>query len=185
MALDSRDYMKYMFPHFQCFRSMNMNNIWPAVYQDQDLELVRDLIRNNLFITISSITFNFARVSEISWKLKSFTVCASVGHQSFVCFKTERITVDLFPLGSRPASRTDKRPLSSYRTPPEAFVASPTFIPSLATRSAKPVNVVSPVGGGVWPPPVQFPQRQATTPDPGKLRVYLSLCTEGGQRMPR
>ncbi|XP_074637432.1 uncharacterized protein LOC141895506 [Acropora palmata] len=74
--------------------------------------------------------------------------------------------------GSRPASRTDKRPLSSYRTPPEAFVASPTFIPSLATRSAKPVNVVSPVGGGVWPPPVQFPQRQATTPDPGVSLVY-------------
>lgn len=74
--------------------------------------------------------------------------------------------------GSRPASRTDKRPLSSYRTPPEAFVSSPTFIPSLATRSAKPVNVVSPVGGGVWPPPVQFPQRQATTPDPGVSLVY-------------
>lgn len=112
-------------------------------------------------------------------------MCASVGHQPFVCFKTERIAGALFPLGSRPASRTDKGPLSLYKTPPEAFVASPTFIPSLASRSTKPVNAVSPVGGGVWPPPVQFPQRQATTPDPGKLRIYLSLCTEEGQGMPR
>lgn len=67
--------------------------------------------------------------------------------------------------GSRSASRTDKRPLSSYRTVPDTYAASPLFVPS--TRPSKPVNVVQPVaGGGFWPPPVVFPQRQATTPDP-------------------
>ena len=75
----------------------------------------------------------------------------------------------LFFIGSRSASRTDKRPLSSYRTVPESFAASPLFVPSVAARQTKPVNVVSPLGGGVWPPPVMFPMRQATTPDPGKL----------------
>lgn len=75
----------------------------------------------------------------------------------------------LFSTGSRSASRTDKRPLSSYRTVPESFAASPLFVPSVTARQTKPVNVVSPLGGGVWPPPVMFPTRQATTPDPGKL----------------
>ncbi|CAH3180891.1 unnamed protein product [Porites lobata] len=74
--------------------------------------------------------------------------------------------------GSRSASRTDKRPLSSYRTVPESFAASPLFVPSVAARQTKPVNVVSPLGGGVWPPPVMFPMRQATTPDPGVSSSY-------------
>jgi len=70
--------------------------------------------------------------------------------------------------GSRSPSRTDKRPLSSYRTVPDTYAASPLFVPSGAARLAKPVNVVQPIGGGggFWPPPVVFPQRQATTPDP-------------------
>ncbi|XP_068750634.1 uncharacterized protein [Montipora capricornis] len=74
--------------------------------------------------------------------------------------------------GSRPSSRTDKRPLSSYKTAPEAYAASPAFIPSLGTRPTKPINVVNPVGGGIWPPTVLFPQRQATTPDPGVSLAY-------------
>ena len=50
------------------------------------------------------------------------------------------------------------------------------FVPSGAARLAKPVNVVQPIGGGggFWPPPVVFPQRQATTPDPGKSGTYLN-----------
>ena len=79
---------------------------------------------------------------------------------------------DSFLSGSRSASRTDKRPLSSYRTVPDTYAASPLFVPSVSARPAKPVNVVQPIGGsGVWPPPVMFPQRQATTPDPGKSRI--------------
>ena len=76
--------------------------------------------------------------------------------------------------GSRSASRTDKRPLSSYRTVPDTYAASPLFVPS--TRPSKPVNVVQPVaGGGFWPPPVVFPQRQATTPDPGELNMVSAI----------
>ena len=77
--------------------------------------------------------------------------------------------------GSRSPSRTDKRPLSSYRTVPDTYAASPLFVPSGAARLAKPVNVVQPIGGGggFWPPPVVFPQRQATTPDPGKSEICL------------
>lgn len=45
----------------------------------------------------------------------------------------------------------------------------------MASRVPKPVNVVQPIGGGggFWPPPVVFPQRQATTPDPGKSEACL------------
>ena len=78
--------------------------------------------------------------------------------------------------GSRPGSRTDKRPLSSYKTVPESYAASPLFIPSVAGRSSKPVSVVNPLGGGVWPPPVLFPHRQATTPDPGKSGICLVVA---------
>ena len=69
--------------------------------------------------------------------------------------------------------------MSSYRTVPDTYAASPLFVPSVAARPTKPVNVVQPIGGGgggsggVWPPPVMFPQRQATTPDPGESRVCL------------
>ena len=86
----------------------------------------------------------------------------------------ERITIFVTFTGSRSASRTDKRPLSSYRTVPDTYAASPLFVPS--TRPSKPVNVVQPVaGGGFWPPPVVFPQRQATTPDPGELNMVSAI----------
>lgn len=78
-------------------------------------------------------------------------------------------------VGSRSPSRSDRRPLSSYRTVPDSYAASPLFVPSVASRPPKPVNVVQPIGGGggFWPPPVVFPQRQATTPDPGKSEACL------------
>ena len=86
----------------------------------------------------------------------------------------ERITIFVTFTGSRSASRTDKRPLSSYRTVPDTYAASPLFVPS--ARPSKPVNVVQPVaGGGFWPPPVVFPQRQATTPDPGELNKVSAI----------
>ena len=86
----------------------------------------------------------------------------------------ERITIFVTFTGSRSASRTDKRPLSSYRTVPDTYAASPLFVPS--ARPSKPVNVVQPVaGGGFWPPPVVFPQRQATTPDPGELNMVSAI----------
>lgn len=84
-------------------------------------------------------------------------------------------------LGSRSASRTDKRPLSSYRAVPDTYAASPVFIPSVAARPSKPVNVVNPLGGGLWPPPVPFPQRKATTPDPGKWRSLVVIVTLQGE----
>ena len=90
-----------------------------------------------------------------------------------------RINILIFVTGSRSASRTDKRPLSSYRTVPDTYAATPLFVPS--ARPSKPVNVVQPVGGGgFWPPPVVFPQRQATTPDPGKSEIFppLSVFTD-------
>lgn len=51
----------------------------------------------------------------------------------------------------------------------------------MAARLSKPVNVVQPIGGGggFWPPPVVFPQRQATTPDPGKSEI----CLYGGMNL--
>lgn len=85
----------------------------------------------------------------------------------------ERITIFVTFTGSRSASRTDKRPLSSYRTVPDTYAASPLFVPS--ARPSKPVNVVQPVAGGFWPPPVVFPQRQATTPDPGELNMVSAI----------
>ena len=62
---------------------------------------------------------------------------------------------------------------------PENFAASPVFVPSVAARLTKPVNVVNPIAGGVWPPSVLFPQRQATTPDPGKSGVLPSFSQVG------
>lgn len=73
---------------------------------------------------------------------------------------------------SRPTSGMEKRPFTSWL--PVAEVA-PVPQRSSSVMGPKPSPLGKPLGGGVWPPPVSFPSRQATSPDLGESKFQINF----------